>query len=232
MATVKILPYIDTALLEQQKLAVEKAKQERLAQSFQDALNSASMALARMNALEEAAKNAARAENETSVSDTASGELSAETASSGISATGYYSSEAALTPLNQELASECSAEILPYFKLAAIESGVDVNLLLSIAKAESSFDPSVTSHSGAMGIMQLMPFTAEEYGVSNAYSAAESIPAGAKLLANLLTKYNGDVSLAAAAYNAGSGSVEKYNGIPPYEETQNYVKKVLSYYNS
>ncbi len=222
MAAIKILPYIDTALLEQQKLTIEKAKQEQLAQGFQEALNSASLALARLNALEEAAKASTCTENKASA---------AEPASSGTQTAAFYSSEAAAAPLNETLASECPAEILPYFQLAAIKSGVDVNLLLSVAKAESGFDTNATSHSGAMGIMQLMPFTAEEYGVSNAYSAVECIPAGASLLASLLTKYNGDISLALAAYNAGSGSVDKYNGIPPYEETQNYVQKVLAYYN-
>jgi soluble lytic murein transglycosylase-like protein len=83
-----------------------------------------------------------------------------------------------------------------------------------------------------MGIMQLMPSTAKSLGISNAYDARSNIMGGAKVIAQHLKKYNGDVSLALAAYNAGSGAVDKYGGIPPYTETQNYVKKVLKYYKS
>ena len=83
-----------------------------------------------------------------------------------------------------------------------------------------------------MGVMQLMPATAESLGVTNAFDAYQNIMGGAKYISSLLTKYNGDVSLALAAYNAGSGNVAKYGGIPPFTETQNYVSKVIGYYNS
>lgn len=125
----------------------------------------------------------------------------------------------------------CSDELNEYFKEASNTYQVDINLLKSIAKAESNFRPDATSHAGAMGIMQLMPATAEELGVSDAYNAHDNIMGGAKLISKLLTKYDGDISLALAAYNAGSGNVDKYGGIPPFTETQNYVKKVLEYYS-
>lgn len=116
------------------------------------------------------------------------------------------------------------------FQKAADTYGVDVNLLKAIAKQESNFQIDATSHSGAQGLMQLMPTTAEGLGVVNAYDPYENVMGGAKLISKLLEQYNGDVSLALAAYNAGSGNVAKYGGIPPYEETQNYVVKVQQYY--
>ena len=119
-----------------------------------------------------------------------------------------------------------------YFKEASETYGVDINLLKAIAKQESNFNPSATSSAGAIGVMQLMPSTAKGLGVTNAYDAQQNIMGGAKLMAQNLKKYNGDVSLALAAYNAGGGNVDKYGGIPPFKETQNYVKKVLGYYQN
>lgn len=115
------------------------------------------------------------------------------------------------------------------FDQAASTYGVPVNLLKAVAKAESSFRPDVTSKCGAMGVMQLMPGTAKSLGVTDPYDAQQNIMGGAKYLANMLKKYDGNASLALAAYNAGSGAVQKYGGIPPYPETQNYVQKVLGY---
>lgn len=125
-----------------------------------------------------------------------------------------------------------SADLDAYFKEAASTYGVDENLLRSIARAESNFNPSATSSAGAMGIMQMMPATAAECGVADPYDARQSILGGAQYIAKMLDKYNGNTSLALAAYNAGPGNVDKYNGIPPFEETQNYVQKVLNYYNA
>lgn len=112
------------------------------------------------------------------------------------------------------------------FQDVSKEYGVDVNLLKAVAQAESGMDPNATSWCGAMGIMQLMPTTAQSYGVTNPYDARQSITGGAKLLSWLLDDYNGNVSLALAGYNAGCGSVQKYGGVPPYDETINYIHKI------
>lgn len=112
------------------------------------------------------------------------------------------------------------------FQDVSKEYGVDVNLLKAVAQAESGMDPNATSWCGAMGIMQLMPATAQSYGVTNPYDARQSITGGAKLLSWLLDDYNGNVSLALAGYNAGCGSVQKYGGVPPYDETINYIHKI------
>lgn len=127
---------------------------------------------------------------------------------------------------------KCSDELNRYFKEAADTYGIDVKLLKSIAYCESSFDPKNVSHSGAMGIMQLMPDTAASMGVSNAFDPYQNIMGGAKFFSMMLNRYDGNVSLALAAYNAGPGNVDKYGGIPPFKETQNYVPKVLGHYNS
>lgn len=126
---------------------------------------------------------------------------------------------------------ECSDELNSYFAEAASSYNVDAKLLKAIAYAESGFDPSNTSHSGAMGVMQLMPETAAECGVTDPYDARQNILGGTRYISNMLEKYNGNLSLALAAYNSGPGNVDRYGGIPPFTETQNYVNKVLEYYN-
>ncbi|MCI1965269.1 MAG: lytic transglycosylase domain-containing protein [Oscillospiraceae bacterium] len=114
------------------------------------------------------------------------------------------------------------------FDRASQTYGVPENLLKAVAKAESGFQADAVSSCGAQGIMQLMPSTAKSLGVSNPFDPEQNIMGGAKYLGSLLSKY-GDAKLALAAYNAGSGNVKKYGGIPPFRETQNYVKKVMAY---
>lgn len=116
------------------------------------------------------------------------------------------------------------------FQKASKTYGVDVNLLKAVAKAESNFNPQAVSSCGAQGVMQLMPATSKELGVTDPFDAEQNIMGGAKCLKQKLDEF-GDIDLALAAYNAGSGAVKKFGGIPPYKETQNYVKKVKSYYN-
>ena len=113
------------------------------------------------------------------------------------------------------------------FEEASRTYGVSKSLLIAVAKAESNFNPNDVSHAGASGIMQLMPGTAKSLGVKNVFDPYENIMGGAKLLRDNIKSF-GSVPLALAAYNAGPGAVKKYNGVPPYKETQNYVKKIMA----
>ena len=140
--------------------------------------------------------------------------------------------EAALNSANNVTHPAGTVTYADLFNEAATTYGVDVNLLTAIAKQESNFKADAVSSAGAIGIMQLMPATAESLGVSNPYDARENIMGGAKYIRQMLDRYDGDVTLALAAYNAGSGNVAKYGGVPPFTETQNYVAKVTANYEN
>jgi soluble lytic murein transglycosylase-like protein len=108
----------------------------------------------------------------------------------------------------------------------ANEQNISADLVRAVIQVESAFNPLARSIKGAMGLMQLMPSTARELGVTNAYDPAQNIRAGVHYLKQLLKRFDSNVELALAAYNAGPGAVEKYGAVPPYRETRNYVKKI------
>lgn len=126
----------------------------------------------------------------------------------------------------------CSDELNQYFKKAADTYGVDVKLLKCIAYAESRFQTDATSKSGAMGVMQLMPKSAEALGVTDAYDPEQNIMGGAQFVASLLKQFDGNIEYALAGYNAGPNRVKEYGGVPPFKETQNYVNLIMSMYNA
>ncbi len=123
-----------------------------------------------------------------------------------------------------------STSLNDIFERASKKYGVDVDLLKALGYEESRFQANAVSSAGAIGIMQLMPSTAKSLGVKNPYDPEQNIMGGAKLLAAHLKKYKGNITLALAAYGAGSNAVDKYGGVPPYKETQTAIKRVLNYY--
>lgn len=122
------------------------------------------------------------------------------------------------------------SQLLGMINKVAQKHGVDEKLVQALIKQESGFNPNATSRTGAMGLMQLMPSTAKSLGVKDPYNAAQNVEGGVKYLKSMLNKYNGNIILALAAYNAGPNAVDKYSGVPPYKETQNYVKNILANY--
>ena len=109
----------------------------------------------------------------------------------------------------------------------ALEYDLEEQLLRAVIKAESDFDRNAISHKGAMGLMQLMPETGKQYGVEDFFDPKQNIRAGAQHLRKLIDRYFGDYELALAAYNAGETAVDRHDGIPPYKETRNYVRKIM-----
>jgi hypothetical protein len=138
----------------------------------------------------------------------------------------------ALVPVSGSNLPASAPDILEQIDRAAKRYGFDPALVRSVVAAESSFDAMAVSKKGARGLMQLMPLTAREYGVRNVHDPAANLNAGLGYLRTLLTRFNGDLELALAAYNAGPEAVIRYGGVPPYRETRNYIKRIKKYYGS
>lgn len=124
--------------------------------------------------------------------------------------------------------SQAPGDIRDMIAAAASSAGVDSDLLEALVQAESDFNPKALSPKGAAGLTQLMPGTARALGVSDPFDPSQNLAGGAKYLAQMLRTFGGDERLALAAYNAGPGAVRKYGGVPPYEETRNYVDRIMA----
>lgn len=240
MSNIRIYPYI-SELPEQTapQKAVEPETAEQADGSFQELLSKAgrteqAMAVDRLiHASSSGSVDAKTVEEKLGFNPTPAGpffasRLAVNTTVTPISSRAETSSprqdHPVVTAVDDEELERCFAE-------AAEEYDVDENLLKAIAYAESNFDPNATSRVGAMGIMQLMPSTADGLGIENAYDVRDNIRGGASVIASHLDRYDGDLSLALAAYNAGPGNVDKYGGIPPFTGMQNYIDKIMDYYN-
>src|SRR6266436_3520025 len=131
-------------------------------------------------------------------------------------------------PTDIPLSGDCDLDWIIF--RAGEKEGVDPRFIHAVIKQESKYNPKAVSYVGAAGLMQMMPATAKRFGLKNPFDATANVAAGTKYLKWLLKRFDGDVSLALAGYNAGEGSVDKYKGVPPFSETQNYVRKIVANY--
>jgi len=138
-----------------------------------------------------------------------------------------YPNRALLHPRNG--IDQCAYD--PHIRLACQRYGMDYNLVKAVIKAESAFDAQAVSPKGAKGLMQLMPGTSRDLGVLDPFDPYQNIDGGVRYLKDMLNRFNNDVILALAAYNAGPENVQKHGGVPPYDETQTYVQRVLDFYS-
>jgi len=127
-------------------------------------------------------------------------------------------------------ASGIKSQILNIISSLSKKYDIDEKLVQAVVRQESGFNPNAVSSAGAMGLMQLMPATAKGLGVNDPMNPVQNLDGGIRHLKGLLAKYNNNLVLALAAYNAGGGNVDKYGGVPPFKETQNYVKSILGNY--
>lgn len=134
--------------------------------------------------------------------------------------------------MNERRLGERAADYQKDISKYAGEFQIDAKLVMAVIRNESCFDKTAVSSAGAEGLMQLMPATAESLGVIDSFSPHQNIRGGTQYLAELIKRYNNNLSLALAAYNAGPGAVAKYDGVPPFTETQKYIKKVMKSYRS
>ena len=134
-------------------------------------------------------------------------------------------------PAASQLAAPQGATIQDFVYAASQKHGVDADLIQSVIRAESGFNPKAVSRKGARGLMQLMPATASKLGVANSMDPAANVEGGTQYLHELLQRYNNDLIKALAAYNAGPERVEKYKGVPPYRETYAYVSRIIADFN-
>ena len=140
-----------------------------------------------------------------------------------------YSNTANSTTIKEDYSDK--SKIKQLISRVSQKHGVDEKLVNALVNQESGFNPNAKSRVGAMGLMQLMPATAQGLGVTNAYDAEQNIEGGTKYLKGLMDRFGNDKQLALAAYNAGPGAVDKYDGVPPYKETQNYINAIMGTYN-